>query len=155
VTLCVRAPSIGREGGVSVWLLVSGRPLEVEREMTVCATWNHRWNRDMPGSHWAKCEEISVNKSSLTESTFGLCLLSLTKTHTHRHIHKVTHIQSCGRSCSMALTLSTTHWSNRGAPSVRDSLLLSAPLSTTGSHSCLWPLNSKTPPSDNLTWNRM
>ena len=57
----------------------------------------------------------------------------------------------CGFSCSMALTLSTTLWSNRGAPSVRDSLLLNAPLSTTGSHSCLWPLNSTTPPSKNRT----
>ena len=57
----------------------------------------------------------------------------------------------CGWYCSMALTLSTTLWSNRGAPSVRDSLLLNAPLSTTGSHSCLWPLNCTTPPSDDRT----
>ena len=59
--------------------------------------------------------------------------------------------RSCGWYCSMTLTVYTTLWSNRGAPSVRDWLLLNASLSTTGSDSCLWPSNFTTPPSDNWT----
>ena len=38
-------------------------------------------------------------------------------------------------------------------PSVRDSLLLNAPLSAAGSHSYLWPLNFTTPPS--VDWTQM
>ena len=51
-------------------------------------------------------------------------------------------------------TLSTTLWSNRGAPSVHlqhRQLLPNASLSATESNSCLWPLNFTTPLSVDRT----
>ena len=56
-------------------------------------------------------------------------------------------------SWTMCLTHSTTCWSDTGAPSAPDWLHQDALQSATGSHSCLWPSNSITPPSECLTHN--